>query len=112
MQGAQNLRSEAYLAVRRNDEGEAQRRRWTFYEAIKSDDLVKSPFCPIFVIPAKAGIQLFQAVLDSCACPGPDPGFAGVTDFLTFNEFITLRRAKKKGHKVKSLCGPYQRKNF
>ena len=35
MQGAQNLRSEAYLAVRCNDEGEAQRRRWTFYEAIK-----------------------------------------------------------------------------
>ena len=34
MQGAQFLRSEAYLAVRRNDEGEAQRRRWTFYEAI------------------------------------------------------------------------------
>ncbi len=24
------------MAVRRNDEGEAQRRRWTFYEAIKS----------------------------------------------------------------------------
>jgi hypothetical protein len=35
MQGAQNVRSEAYLQVRRNDEGEAQRRRWTFYEAIK-----------------------------------------------------------------------------
>ncbi len=34
MQGAQNLRSEAYLKVRRNDEGEAQRRRWIFYEAI------------------------------------------------------------------------------
>jgi hypothetical protein len=34
MQGAQNLRSEAYLLVRRTDEGEAQRRRWTFYEAI------------------------------------------------------------------------------
>jgi len=34
MQGAQNVRSEAYLQVRRNDEGEAQRRRWTFYEAI------------------------------------------------------------------------------
>jgi len=30
------------------------------------DDLVKSRFCPIFVIPAKAGIQLIQAVLDSC----------------------------------------------
>ena len=35
MQGAQNVRSEAYLQVRLNDEGEAQRRRWTFYEAIK-----------------------------------------------------------------------------
>jgi hypothetical protein len=34
MQGAQNLRSEAYLQVRRNNEGKAQRRRWTFYEAI------------------------------------------------------------------------------
>jgi len=34
MQGAQNLRSEAYLPVRCNDEGEAQRRRWTFYETI------------------------------------------------------------------------------
>jgi len=37
MQGAQNLRSEAYLKVRCNDEGEAQRRRWTFYETIKID---------------------------------------------------------------------------
>jgi len=35
VQGAQNLRSEAYLQVRCNDEGEAQRRRWTFYETIK-----------------------------------------------------------------------------
>ena len=35
MQGAQNLRSEAYLLVRCNDEGEAQRRRWTFYETIR-----------------------------------------------------------------------------
>jgi hypothetical protein len=36
--GAQNLRSEVYVKVRRNDEGEAQSRserdRWTFYEAI------------------------------------------------------------------------------
>ena len=34
MQGAQNLRSERTWVVRRSDEGEAQRRRWTFYEAI------------------------------------------------------------------------------
>jgi hypothetical protein len=37
MQGAQKLRSEAHLPVRRNDEVAAQRRRWTFYETIKFD---------------------------------------------------------------------------
>jgi hypothetical protein len=35
MQGAQKLRSEAYLQVRCNDEVKAQRSRWTFYETIK-----------------------------------------------------------------------------
>jgi hypothetical protein len=34
MQGAQELRSEAHLLVRRNDEVAAQRSRWTFYETI------------------------------------------------------------------------------
>jgi hypothetical protein len=34
MQGAQKLRSEAHLRVRRNDEVEAQRRRWNFDETI------------------------------------------------------------------------------
>jgi hypothetical protein len=34
MQGAQNLRREAYLQVHRNDESEVQRSRWTFYETI------------------------------------------------------------------------------
>jgi len=34
MQGAQKLRSEAHLQVRRSDEVEVQRRRWTFYETI------------------------------------------------------------------------------
>ncbi len=29
---------------------------------------------------ARPGIQDFQAILDSGACPGPDPGFAGMTD--------------------------------
>jgi len=32
----------------------------------KFDGFVKSPFGLIFVIPAKAGIQLIQLVLDSC----------------------------------------------
>jgi hypothetical protein len=57
MQGAQKLRSEAYLQVRCNDEVEAQRRRWTFYETIKIDDLVKSLNRPLFVIPMETGIQ-------------------------------------------------------
>jgi len=43
MQGAQKLRSEAYLQVRCNDEVEAQRRRWTFYETIKFPSLRKGP---------------------------------------------------------------------
>jgi hypothetical protein len=34
MQGAQKLRSEACFKARCNDEVEAQRRSWTFYEAI------------------------------------------------------------------------------
>ena len=43
-----------------------------------------------FVIPAEAGIQYFQLLindLDSGACPGPDPGFTGVTIFYeTIND--------------------------
>jgi len=37
MQGAQKLRSEAHLQVRRNDEVAAQRCRWTFYETITEE---------------------------------------------------------------------------
>ena len=33
------LRSERTYKVRCNDEGEEQRRRWTFYEAIRFEDL-------------------------------------------------------------------------
>ncbi len=50
--------------------------------------LVKSRKCSRIVIPVKTGIQKFQRVtktLDTGACPGPDPGFTGVT---TFYEFI------------------------
>jgi hypothetical protein len=43
MQVAQTLRSEAYSQVRRNDEGEAQRRRWIFYEAIPFESLILRP---------------------------------------------------------------------
>jgi hypothetical protein len=42
MQGAQKLRSEAHLRVRRNDEVAAQRRRWTFYETINLEMILFS----------------------------------------------------------------------
>jgi len=49
----------------------------TFYEPIKFDGPVRSPKSPFSVIPAKAGIQEKQALLD--------PGFRrgdGIDDFL------------------------------
>jgi hypothetical protein len=47
MLGAQKLRSEAHLRVRRNDEVEAQRRRWTFYKVIMFSTII-SPHKPIY----------------------------------------------------------------
>ena len=47
----------------------------------KLDGFVKSPFLLIFVIPAKAGIHPAEG----------GTGFAGVTAFLTFCEFIWRR---------------------
>jgi hypothetical protein len=38
MQGAQILRNEAYLLYVAMTKDEAQRRRWTFYEAVKFHD--------------------------------------------------------------------------
>jgi hypothetical protein len=48
--------------------------------SLKSDGFVKSRFPPCFVIPAKAGIQLIQAVLGS--------RLRGGDGFLTFYEII------------------------
>jgi hypothetical protein len=48
----------------------------TFYEIIKNDELVKSQKPGFSVIPAKAGIQLFQHVLD--------PGFRRGDDSRDF----------------------------
>ena len=41
MQGAQNLTREVYLQARRNDDGEVQRSRWTFYETINVEIEIK-----------------------------------------------------------------------
>jgi hypothetical protein len=54
----------------------------------KSDEFVKNREPGFSGIPAKAGIQLFQLILDPGACPGPDPGFAGVTTLVAFCKCI------------------------
>jgi hypothetical protein len=46
------------------------------------------PNLSLSVIPAEAGIQSFQEVLDPDACPGPDPRFAGVTIRWAFEKSI------------------------
>ena len=58
---------------------------WTFYEAINLDGLVKSPKIPFSVIPAKAGIQSFQAVADHL-----DSGFHRSDDFLRVCHILGL----------------------
>jgi hypothetical protein len=49
---------------------------------MKIEGFVKSPFGPIFVIPAKAGIHPAEG----------GTAFAGVTDFLTFYEIIKIEK--------------------
>jgi hypothetical protein len=58
------------------------------FQRTKKDEFVKNRNSIECVIPAKAGIQLVQDVLDPGACPGPDPGFAGETIQETFFETI------------------------
>ena len=73
MPGAQKLRNEAHLQVRCSDEDKARRSRWIFCETINADHLVKSRKPIEFVIPAKAGIQSFQDVLDPDFLRDDDP---------------------------------------
>jgi hypothetical protein len=68
----------------------------SFLCASKLDELTKGRISIEFVIPAEAGIQLFQDVLDPGACPGPDPGFAGVTLQETIYETIKIWCSRKK----------------
>ena len=56
----------------------------------KLDGVVRSLNYIKFVIPAKAGIQLFQNVPDPGACPGHGPGVAGVTTRRLFTSSSKL----------------------
>jgi len=53
----------------------------------KPDGFVKSPFGRILVIPAKAGIQLIQVVLDSCFRRSD-----GFPDFLRDHQSLILEK--------------------
>ena len=54
------------------------------------DELVKSFFGPLFVIPAKAGIQLIQIVLDSCLRRSD-----GFYDFLRDHQYCLSKTDKE-----------------
>jgi succinyl-diaminopimelate desuccinylase len=64
MQGAQKLRSEAHLRVRRNDEVEAQRRRWTFYEVIRLDRTKETE--PAMISPGHPNLEQEEEVVRFC----------------------------------------------
>jgi hypothetical protein len=54
------------------------------------------------VIPAEAGIQDSQGdvdILDSGACPGPDPGFTGVTYKKQFFHSFPFGKGGRKGNR-------------
>jgi hypothetical protein len=57
---------------------------------LKFDGFAKGPFGPILVIPAKAGIQLNQVVLDSCF--RRSDGFA---DFLRDHQVYPFEKLAK-----------------
>jgi len=67
-----------------------------FYESIKIDKLVKSQKVSVFVIPAKAGIQENQSLLDS-RLRGSD----GLGDFLRdHQDCLTL---------LNNICGRFKK---
>jgi hypothetical protein len=68
--------------------------------ALKYDGFVKSHFYPDFVIPAKAGIQLNQAVLGS-RLRGSD----GFSDFLRGHQMLGMRINENKSNFVSTSFG-------
>ena len=67
----------------------------------KIDELVKGQETTPTVIPAEAGIQEKQKPLDPGACPGLDPGFAGVTALTSIYEAVKVQINAKSNPKPK-----------
>ena len=68
----------------------------------KIDELVKGQETTPTVIPAEAGIQEKQKPLDPGACPGLDPGFAGVTALTSIYEAVKVQINAKSNPRPKS----------
>ena len=66
----------------------------TFCEFVNIDAFVRSPFCPVFVILAHAGIQEFSAFTDSRFSTLHSNAIAedgrGSDGFMTFCEFVNI----------------------
>ena len=93
MQGAQKLRSAAHLRVRRNDEVEAQRRRWTFYETIKGFFMRRwERWTAAFLIFLGIGAAALAFRMGFGGLRHPGPGFFPfwLSAILAFLSFIYL----------------------
>ena len=69
------------------------------FESDKLDEVVKSRNPINFVIPAKAGIQLFQGVLDPGLRRGDDP-----IDFLRDHHFLKIENFPENGNEIPYPC--------
>ena len=102
--------------VRRNDEGEAQRRRWTFYKAIKKESVVKVSYYPGCALHGTAleydeSTRAVSQMLEVEICELPDWNCCGassahVTDETLAEKLVSrnLRIAQKQGLDVVIPC--------
>jgi hypothetical protein len=91
MQGAQKLRSEAYLHVRCNDEVEAQRRRWTFYETIMFRFLDRPQYIDYSRITRGCSLNTFGGGIAQLGEHSVrNAGVEGSNPFASTNQFYNL----------------------
>jgi len=96
MQGAQKLRSEAHSQVRCNDEVEAQRSRWTFYETIKGFSMRRwERWTAVFLIFFGSGAAALAFRMGFGDLRHPGPGFfpfwlSAVLVLLSFIYLFTI----------------------
>ncbi len=73
------------LQINLNDQNFKSQTFWS----LNIDGFVKNPLGPLIVIPAKAGIQSFQAIMDSCLRRND-----AIFDFLRIPQFFVVLKTK------------------